>query len=94
MAVAIQIDFPGATLEQYEELNSRMGFRAQGAGAKGCLFHWVAKTPGGIPVVDVWHRREEFDAFAREKIGPLTQAVGVARPELAFFEVHHYLTAG
>ena len=64
-------------------------------GGPGGLFHWVTKTGDGIRVVDVWESREAFDRFAQEKIGPITQEVGIpSAPELTFYEVHNYLTAG
>ena len=95
MAVGVQLDFKGATLEQYDEVVKRMGFRPGGPGAPGGLFHWVTKTPEGIRVTDVWNSRETFETFAQEKIGPITQEVGIPEPpEIQFFEVHNHLTAG
>jgi len=94
MAVAVEMEFPGGTLEQYDEVISLMGFTPGGAGAPEALFHWVAQTADGIKVVDVWKSREAFDAFAQEKIGPLTAQVGIAPPEMTFHDVHNTLTAG
>ena len=95
MAVGVQLDFKGGTLEQYDEIVKRMGFRPRGPGAPGGLFHWVTKTEDGIRVTDVWESRDIFDKFAQEKIGPISQEVGVtAPPEIQFFEVHNYLTGG
>ena len=94
MAIAVVLEFRGATLDQYDEVIERMGFQPNGAGAPGGLFHWVAQTDDGLRVTDVWESREIFDAFAAEKIGPITQEVGVpGPPELTFYEVHNYLTA-
>ncbi len=94
MAVAVQLDFPGGTLEQYDQVIEKMGFRKGGTGGPGGLFHWATKTDDGIRVTDVWETREAFDAFAEEKIGPITQEVGVpGPPRIQFFEVHNYLTA-
>jgi hypothetical protein len=95
MAVGVQLDFDGATLEQYDEIVGKMGFEPGGRGAPGGLFHWVAKTPNGIRVTDVWESQEQFDTFAAEQIGPITQAVGVPNPpSVTIFEAHNYLTAG
>lgn len=95
MAVAVQLDFSGGTLEQYDEVIKRMGFRPQGAGAPGGMFHWVTRTDDGIRVTDVWESREQFEKFAQTQIGPITQEVGVpAAPEVRYFDVHNYLTAG
>lgn len=95
MAIAVQLDFNGATLDQYDEVVAKMGFLPAGKGAPGGLFHWVTKTPNGIRVTDVWESQEIFERFAQEKIGPLTAAVGLTEPpQITFFDVHNYLTAG
>ena len=55
----------------------------------------MTKTSDGIRVTDVWETQEDFDKFAAEKIGPITEAVGIqSQPEIQFFDVHNYLTAG
>jgi len=96
MAIGVHIDFgAGATLEQYDQVIQTMGYRPGGPGGPGCLFHWVTKTANSIRVTDVWETKEQFDKFAEEKIGPVTQEVGVpGPPQIQFFEVHNYLTAG
>jgi hypothetical protein len=41
----------------------------------------------------VWESRQTFDAFAREKLAPILQEVGVPYPpKMQFFEVHNYLS--
>jgi hypothetical protein len=93
MAVAVQLEFPGATLEQYDEVIKKMGFKPGGPGAPGGIFHWVTKTNDGIRVTDVWESKEQFERFSREQIGPKTAEVGVpGPPRITFFEVHNYLT--
>ena len=45
-------------------------------------------------MTDVWGSRDTFERFAQEKIGPISQEVGLPNPpEIQFFEVHNYLTA-
>ena len=95
VAVGVQADFQGMTLEQYDEVIKRMGFEPRGAGGPGALFHWVTKTDDGVRVTDVWESKEDFEKFAEEKIGPITNEVGVqSQPEIQYFDVHNYLTAG
>jgi hypothetical protein len=95
MAVAVHLDFKGATLDQYDEVTEKMGFRPGGPGEPGLLFHWVTKTADGIRVTDVWESQEQFAEFSQEKIGPITQEVGVpGPPKVQLFEVHNYFTAG
>lgn len=95
MAVAVVLEFKGGTLDQYDQVIEKMGFERGGKGAPGGLFHWVTKTDDGLRVTDVWTDRETFQKFADEKIGPITQDVGVpGPPEVTMYDVHNYLTAG
>ena len=95
MAVAVVLEFKGATLDQYDQVIERMGLAPRGSGPPGALFHWVTKTDDTLRVTDVWESREAFDRFAEEQIGPHTQAVGVpGPPETTFYDVHSYLTSG
>jgi hypothetical protein len=93
MAFAIEMDFKGATIEQYDEVMRLMSLDdGSRVSPPGALFHWVAKTDDGIRVVDVWETMEQFDAFAREEIGPYTQQVGIpSAPETRVTELHNYL---
>jgi len=95
MPIAVQQDFSGTTLAQYDQVVQKMGFHPGGPGAPGGLFHWVTKTADGIRVVDVWESREQFEKFAAAKIGPISAEAGVKQPpKITFFEIHNYLTKG
>ena len=95
MAVAIVMEFEGATLDQYDQVIEKMGLTPGGEGAPEALSHWVTETDNGFRVTDVWRSREAFDKFAEEQIGPLTREVGFeSPPKTTFHEVHNYLTAG
>jgi hypothetical protein len=90
MPVAIEMDFAGATLGQYDEVMALMALEAIPDGA---LFHWATATQDGVKVVDVWETREQFDAFAAERIGPLTARVGLDAPSTTYHDVHNHLSA-
>jgi steroid delta-isomerase-like uncharacterized protein len=95
MPVAVVMDFEGGTLAQYDAVIERMQFERGGAGAPGGLFHWVTEIDGGIQVNDVWRTQEQFEAFAAETMGPITQQVGVPAPaRTTISEVYNYLTGG
>lgn len=95
MAVAVQMDFDGATLEQYDQVIKLMGFTPKGPGPAGAISHFATMTGSGLRVVDVWETKEQFEKFAQEQIGPFSQEVGIpSQPEMQFFEVHNYLTPG
>ena len=92
MAVAIELTFRGATLDQYDQVLDSMGLAQGGPVPPGALFHWVTKTNDGIRVTDVWETMEQFDRFAQDEIGPKTRAAGIeTEPEIRTFEVHNYL---
>lgn len=94
MAIGLVQEFAGATVDQYDQIIEKMGFSPGGAGAHGCLFHWVTRTDNGMRVTDVWESREQFEKFAQEQIGPYAAEVGLPNPpQTSFFEVHNYLTA-
>jgi hypothetical protein len=93
MAVAVEQNFSGATIDQYDQIVGKMGLTPGGATPPGAISHWVAKTDDGMRVVDVWESREAFERFAQEKIGPFSREVGLpSEPEIRFYEVHNYLT--
>ena len=95
MAVAVQMDFEGATLEQYDQICGKMGLAPKGPGPKGAISHFATMTESGLRVVDVWESQEQFEQFAQENIGPYSQEVGLPNPpSLQFFEVHNYFTPG
>ncbi len=94
MAVAIEMNFAGATLDQYDQVMKKMGLSPEAPPPDGAIFHWVAATDDGIHVVDVWETREQFDRFAQEQIGPYTREVGIeSEPEMRFYDVHNRLGA-
>jgi hypothetical protein len=46
-------------------------------------------------VTDVWESQADYETFAKEKLGPITQEVGVhAQPEIQYSDVHNYLPGG
>jgi hypothetical protein len=93
MPIAVQMDFPGATLEMYDTACSKMGLSPKGPGPAGAISHFAAKTDSGIRVVDVWESQELFDKFGQDQIGPITQEVGFPNPPTTqILEVHNYFT--
>jgi hypothetical protein len=92
MPVAIEMDFHGATLEQYDRVMELMGLTTGAPAPDGALFHWVAKTDDGFRVVDVWETRDQFDRFAADQIGPFSAQAGVpSPPNVTYREVHNHL---
>lgn len=94
MAIAVQLDFEGGTLDQYDAVCKLMGLTPKGPGPAGSISHFSTMTDAGLRVVDVWESREQFERFAQEQIGPLSQQAGLpGPPAMQFFEVHNYFTS-
>lgn len=92
MAVAFEMRFEGATLEQYDRVMELMGLDRGDTSPDGAVFHWCATTDTGIVVVDVWDTDEQFNDFSKNQIGPLTQQVGLPSPPVVTrYEVHNTL---
>jgi hypothetical protein len=95
VTIAVQFDFHGATIGQYDQMNERIGLLPGGPANPQELFHCVIETDDGFRVFDVWESREAFDRFALEKLEPIFQEVGILHPpEVQFFAVHNYLAGG
>ena len=95
MAVAVQMDFEGATTEQYDQVCQKMGLAPKGPGPAGAISHFATMTDKGLRVVDVWESKEQFEKFAQEQIGPFSAEAGInGPPNMTFFEVHNYFTPG
>ncbi len=91
MAVAVQLDFLGATLRQYDEINERIGSLPGGPPWQHELFHWAAQTDDGFRVVDVWESKEAFEEFERETLSSAYREVGIPHPpQIQFFAIHNY----
>jgi hypothetical protein len=92
MAVAIEMNFKGATIDQYDQVNEKMGLTG-GSTPPGAISHWVAKTDDGIRVVDVWETKDVFDRFAADQMGPYTREAGIdEEPEMRVYDIHNHLT--
>lgn len=89
MAIAVILDFPGGTKDQYDDVIKNMGLTRNGDAPPGAQFHWVAVSDDGIRVVDVWDSREVFDRFAQEQIIPLSREAGLPEPQLQFYDVYN-----
>jgi len=90
MAHAFILRFPDATTEQYDEVIEKM--ELGGRAPENAHFHWAALTDDGLLVVDVWETPEAFQAFADEKIGPITSEVGLSEPTIESHPVHNTLS--
>ena len=87
MAVAMLLEWPGETREQYEQLMSVI--KLEEDAPEGGLFHVAGPMPGGWRVLDIWESRESFERFAEERLKPAIEQVAIPdMPEPQFFPIH------
>ena len=91
MAVGVLLEFSELTQDQYDAIVAEMNLG--GRPPQNATFHVAGPTSDGRwRVVDVWESAEAFQAFAAEKIMPLSQKHGMtAQPTVDIWEVHNIL---
>jgi hypothetical protein len=85
MAAAFIMDFEDGTSDQYDGVVEDM--QLGGKVVPGALYHGAGATETGWRVLDIWDDEDAFNAFAAEKIGPITQAHGLAEPSIKRVEL-------
>jgi hypothetical protein len=92
MAVAVVVEIPGGTEEQYEQVASQIF--AGGKLPEGWLLHVAGPGEGGWRVVNVVQSQEQFERFARDTILPATRNAGEEPPKFTFFSVQNAIGVG
>ena len=86
MAVAMLLEWPGETQEQYERLMKLV--KLESDPPEGGLFHVAGPMPGGWRVLDLWESEEAFERFANERLKPAVEQVGIPdMPDPQFYPV-------
>jgi hypothetical protein len=92
MAIAMDMNVEGATLDQYQQVNAQLGITNDNL-PDGLVFHWIADEGNGLRITDVWESREQFDTFAQD-LGPAFAGVGLSDPpQMTFHEVANIFSA-
>jgi hypothetical protein len=90
MAVAVMLEFPVGTVEQYDAVIDEM--QLGGKPAPHGIFHVAGPMEGGgMRIMDVWDSQKAFEDFAQNKIGPITQKHGIGAPKVTVWPVHNTL---
>lgn len=88
MAVAMLMEWPGVTREQYEAVMKELQLDANPP--KGALFHVAGPMQGGWRVVDVWDSADAFHTFSEQRIMPAVRKVGVTtQPRIEVYPAHN-----
>ena len=92
MAIALYLEFPGFTEQQYEAVMLELNLG--GHLAPGGVFHCAGPMEGdaGWRVVDVWESQADFDRFRREKLDAAMRKIGAEMPpRVTTWPVHNVM---
>ena len=89
MTVAMMVDNPEGSQEDYDRVRERLGLEKPAGGS----FHVAGPIPeGGWRVIEVWESEEDAKRFVKERLLPAFEAVGAAPPPPPqFWLVHNYM---
>jgi len=92
MAIALLMEFPGATQDQYDKIMHELGMeRGSEDLPRGLIFHVAGPSDKAWQVIDVWESRADFDRFVAERLGPAIRASGLVPMTPKEFPVHNML---
>jgi hypothetical protein len=87
MGIAMLLEWPGETQEQYEQLMKVLALDANPP--EGGLFHVCGPIQGGWRVLEVWESEETFWRFFNERLKPAVRQVGIPdMPDPQLYPVH------
>lgn len=89
MAVALLIEFPGVTQQQYDKVQDTLGLKGPETWPSGMILHVAGPTAKGWQVLDVWESREQFDRFVTERLARAVREAGMPEPRPLEFPVHN-----
>src|SRR4051794_24046980 len=90
MAIAVEIQLPGVTAEQYEQMLGALG--PSMAQTSGFLAHAGGPITGGWRIAEIWNSEKEFAQFTQDKVAPLAKATGMSVPTPRIEPLHRLLT--
>lgn len=78
-------DVPGATLEQYDQVNEQLG----SGKPEGVHVHIAGRTESGLQVIEVWDSSEHIERYMEQGLGQAMQEAEIPEPTITEFEVHN-----
>ena len=89
MTIAVLIDMPGATQQQYDEVIQKLEVAGEGA-PPGRLYHVAGPTQDGWRIVDVWDSQVHFERFG-QTLMPILEESGFPPFEPEPWPVHNVI---
>jgi len=100
MADALILEFDGVGVEEYKQVNDKLGIDMQsGAGdwPAGLQVHSAATKDSGMVIYEVWASQADQERFMDERLGRALQEGGIEGPpsrmEWLGLQAHHNPTA-
>ena len=88
MAFAMLMDYPGASVQQYDSAIQTCNL--DGDPPLGQILHVVVETPEGVETWDIWQTEETARAFLDRRLGPALIEAGVKEmSEPRVFPLHN-----
>jgi hypothetical protein len=91
MAVIMELEFEGFTLDQYDAVDSALD--ASSNPPEGFIAHSARLDGDTLRVLDIWESPDAFAAFAQGRLGPIiAETLGddaPSPPEPKFTELHN-----
>ncbi len=81
MAIALVIELPGVTQEQYQKVQDTLGLKGPETWPTGMIVHVAGPTASGWEILNVWESRELFDRFVSGRLAPIMREVGMTQPQ-------------
>ena len=89
MAVCRIFEVQGATLDQYDQVDSKYpDMPAENR------YHVAGAVGDTLYVIEVWESGEASDRWMEEHVGPELGEVGIPEPKVTEFEVHNEQRGG
>lgn len=89
MAMGQTMQFLGASIDKYDEVQDALGWHDATGAPEGLLAHAAGKTADGFCVVEWWNAESDWDTFFAERLQPAFEKVGgMPQPQVTRFEVH------
>jgi len=87
MAVAMYMQFPNGTREQYEGVVKALNLKTKTPA--GLLHHVAGPLESGWCVMDVWESQAHFDGFFKEGLQKALQDVKLSPPQVKTINVYN-----
>src|SRR5579862_2390761 len=89
MAMGHTLQFSGASIDKYDEVQDALGWRDGVGVPEGLLAHAAGATESGFCVVEWWKAESDWDKFFSERLMPAFKKVGdIPQPQVTRFDVH------